>query len=172
MNNQDLATTLIKLGGVALIVYAVINMASYTPYIISNPYDFPASDAIIVYLTKGLLPILIGLYFIYFGGLIIRRHIPETKIETKNLESLEVAALSILGVYLFYHAISDITAHLAALYKINQMIKSGVPMDYEGQMNPETFAAIVATIIEMALSLWLILGSKGMVSLFNKFRSR
>ena len=172
MKNQDIATTITKLGGIALIIYAILNAASYTPYLVAKPEDIQTIDVITVYLSKVGLPILIGIYLIYFGRLLIRRHIPNTETESETLANFEKTALSVMGVYLLYYAISDKTAHIVYLYKINLMIKNGAPIGLDETMSADTFSAIIATIVEIIFSLWLILGSGGMVNLFNRLRSR
>lgn len=172
MNNQDLATTLTKLGGVALIVYSLINAASYLPYLLGGTEEVPASTVISVYFAKVALPALIGLLFIYFGGLLVGRKMPATKVAPEKLESLEKTALSVMGVYLFYYAATDMVVHLSYLYQVNRMIKSGVQTSFEEEMDADLFAAMVATGFEIVFALWLILGSAGLVNMFNRFRDR
>ena len=172
MNNQDLATTITKLGGVALIIISILNAASYIPYLVIRPEALWTTNFISAYLSKIILPALIGLGLIYFGGTLIRRHIPDTQVMQENLAALEKTALSVMGVLLLYYALGDMIVHLTQLYKANAMIKSGVPIHIEDQMGADTFSVIVATVFEIAFSLWLILGSGGMVNLFNRFRGR
>jgi hypothetical protein len=172
MNNKDFATTVMKLGGVALIVYAIMTAASYTPYLVASPDRFMASELFVVYGAQVLLPLFLGLILIYFGGTMIKRHVPDTHVHPENLESLEKVALSIMGVFLFYFAASDMISHLSFLFKVNRMIRLGEPTSFEAQMDADTFAAIVATLFEICFALWLVFGSAGLVNFFNRFRAR
>lgn len=172
MNNRDLATTLTKLGGVALIIYAVLNAASYLPYLLGGTEEVPASTVVSVYVAKVALPALMGLLLIYFGGLLVGRHIPTTEVVPEKLDSLEKTALSVMGVFLFYYAATDMVVHLSYLYQLNRMIKSGVQTSLEEEMDADLFAAMVATGFEIIFALWLILGSAGLVNMFNRVRGR
>ncbi len=172
MSNRDFATVLIKLGGVALVIYAILNAVSSLPYFFTQPEGTASDILIATYLSKAIIPLILGLLLIKFGGVLVGRYMPDTQVSLENLESLEKTVLSVMGVFLLYLAASDLVYYFSYFFKYNRMIKDGMPMDSGAFADPEWFAGIVTTVFQTLLSLWLILGSAGLVNIFNRFRGR
>lgn len=157
----------LKLFGVVLIVYGAVTLASYLPSLISLR-DGDTYVQVLPYAVPMLAPFIFGSLLWLFPATIANTIVPlpssqKTPAKTDWAADLERVGVSLLGLYLFYQAVSDILYHIIA-YRAKAAALGGT-------RGPDDFPALVATtIVEFVLALFLMLRSKGIVNLLRKAR--
>lgn len=170
MDYRSLTTLLVKITGAWLIVYVVMSFNAVLPYM-TNDLDLPWWEYLLLVLLSVIVPLLIGLMILLYPTSITNRIISEEKdIESQSgaLLGLEQVAVSVLGVYLFLQALSDIAFHITYIVYAEQLGEIGM---FSGTvMTVDRVAGIVTTGFELLLAIWLIVGSKGIVKLISRIR--
>lgn len=173
MNSKELTFLLIKVAGAALIVFSIIKLSQTVPYFFSEKYTL--SEITILAVSNSIIPVVFGLLLMFFPSTISSKVIGKqdnTALNNEYMFELEQIALSVLGVYLLFITISDITAHAVYIIEANKMIASGKLPGTTAVLGPERYGLLFATGIEFIMSIWLIFGSKGMVKLIRNIRGR
>ena len=169
---ETLPRIAIRLGGLALIVYAVINVAQYAPYLVGDNASYKPYDVVAIYLGYVFLPVIFGFVFVRFGGLIAGKLIPPNENAALESTDIETAGVTVLGVFLLYRALSDSALHIGIIYQANQLAGMSRASSNVALVTPDQYGAIVATAVEFAFSLLLVFRAKGLVNLFRAFRNR
>ncbi len=172
---QRLAYVLVKIGGFALIIYGLLSTGEYGPQLLAQPENFTAGVVVSIFIGYVFLPIVIGMCLIQFGGIVARYLVPSLEpLENTNTSSaLETAGIAILGVFLFYQALSDAVYLIASIYQNIRLIPTDViNKPIVELIAPQQYGNMMATIAEILFALWMIMGANGMVRLFNRFRER
>lgn len=166
MDYNSAVRLVLKLFGVVLIVYGAVTLASYLPSLLPLR-DGDSYSQILPYAVPMLAPFIFGSLLWLFPATIANTVVP---LEPSNkalrgewAEQLERIGVSLLGLYLFYSAVSDILYHVIA-YRAKAAALGST-------RGPDDFAALItATIIEFLLALVLMLRSKGIATLLRKAR--
>lgn len=165
MDYKNLTSLLIRLAGFFILVNAITNMPAYFTYALSAKDDNAPLWVIIFGAVLPIaIPTLVGLALIYFPRTISNKLVYDTD-DVKTLvdaaPQLESIAISILGVYLLFRAVSDAVYHLSRLFIYYKVISSDISYRGIPSVLPQDFGYLIATGIEFLLAFWLILGSKG-----------
>ena len=173
MSYKELTALLIKVGGLVIVVVMISLLPSYVSAGIgaleTSWFAFFA-----VAILPLLFPLTVGILMLVFPGTISNRIIPGGKLsELPNiyLPQLERLAMTLLGVYLLFRAISDFVFQLSKLLWVRHLISIGeVPtLSY---LPPDTVGYLIATVVEGAVAIWLTVGSAGILAFVRKVRDR
>jgi len=82
-----------------------------------------------------------------------------------DLNSLQITAITVLGIYILSWAIPDLVNNIIALSNLNKY----TPSDEVGIAF--TWNALLTTIVEIAIGLYCALSSKGIMIFINKLRA-
>lgn len=167
-----LPKTLLRIGGIALLVYALIKTGFYVPALIGHWSDYESLQILAITLSHIAIPGSLGLIFVKYGGAIALMLVPVQKEPPQPSVDLEASGVTLLGVYLLYRAIADSVYHIGTLYQASQIAKLQGARTDVAYLTPEQYGEIAATAVEFAMGIWLIFGSKGLVNLFRAFRNR
>lgn len=165
MDYREISKLFIKLTGLLIIAYSVV----YLPYEIRSVLDpRPESVSIVQYIgvkiVPYLLPVILGGLLWFFPGTLTNTFVKgESQANGKGetLEKLEIVAVSVLGLYLLFKAISDLTYHIS-LISITGGLRPSTPVDQ--------VALVISTILEFILAAILLLKAKGIVYLLTRLR--
>ena len=169
MDYRNLTNLLIKITGVALIAYSIIEIPAYISYYISSQVD-SFWGFIGISLVPMFVPILVGIVFLFFPATVTNKLISgddETNTASIDILAAERIAFSTLGLYLLFRVISDLIFHGTSIYLA---LKAGTIARYNtGYQDP--YALVVATLAELIFALWLLFGSAGLVRFVSKIRT-
>lgn len=171
MNTKELSTLLIKIAGIVIIIFTVTGIpgyvASYAAFMDKSTVSYFAYVII-----PNVLPLIVGIWMFLTPQKLTEKIIEikqtdEQYKKTTNLAEIERIAITVLGIYLLFLAISDMVYNFYEWYHFKEKYK---PLS--GKITYiELYARITATFAELILGLWLTLGTKGIIKLLNKFRT-
>jgi len=92
---------------------------------------------------------------------VMREPSPEVAIGSPTALSL---GLTLIGVWFFANALVDSSYWLTLLVRSKQI--GNTPIEW----TPEQIASMIATVVELTISFWLLFGSSGITQLIYKFR--
>jgi hypothetical protein len=172
MDYRDISILLVKIAGIWLIAYAVTRVPGAASFFDSS-YGLPWWEQGIAILLPVAFPALIGLVFFLFPATLTNKIMRGERLSEASpavLFDIERIALSVLGVYLLFHALSGAVFISAYFIRVEQLTKTGMLVGQSHLLGPDKYGEIVSVVVEIAVSLWLIFGAKGLVSVFRKFR--
>lgn len=164
MNYKDLTALLIKIGGLII----VVSMISFLPSYVSagiGALETSWFAFFAVAILPLLFPLLAGILMLVFPGTIGNRIIPAEKLSelpTTYLPQLERLAMTLLGVYLLFRAISDLVLNLSKLFWVRHLMSIG-ELSAPSYLLPDTVGYLAATVVEGAIAIWLTIGSSGIL---------
>lgn len=171
MDYKDLTALLVKIGGVGLLVYGVLQIPSLVS-LLHFGSETPFKNFFVFGVIPLIFPFLIGFWFLLMPSAVTNKLVKGDKLSASPpgfFFDLERVALSVLGVFLLFNALSDIAYHSAFILKGKELMIEGL---FPGEkLRLERYAALVATVFELALALWLIFGAKGLLNILNRIRS-
>lgn len=163
MNAQNTSNLFLKISGIIILIYTIINIPTYINYYISYA-DRSFSIFIISVVIPNILPLIIGI-FLYNAPQKVTNKIVLNENEVTDGEdgqmhmALEQIALSVLGFYFLFSSVSDIFFHLANFLQG----KANFSKNFRGEIsyliflkNPTT----ISTMVEFVFSLWVIFKAK------------
>lgn len=168
MDYKDLTTLIIKVFGAFLVVHILSLVPTYTTDAIM------AFDGWFTILHRIVLPLFFplaaGLLMLFFPATLTNRLIRGEKLSDLStyLPQLERIALATLGFFLLFSTVSDLGYHVSRLVWAREVTTTsyrnfpGVPADIYG--------AIVGSSIGLLISIWFILGSRGILRVASKLR--
>ena len=150
MAEKNYVTVFIRLVGIFMVVSVVVSVPDYiVDYLSSN--NFKIFDLLRVIAIGNFIPFLVGLLLWFFpsmlSGNLVKEEIPF--IEASLLNGLEIIFIKLIGVFFFFHSISDIVFHISNFY----MLKGSIP---DMPVSGYNLALVTATIAELCLSILLI----------------
>lgn len=171
MNYKDLTALLIKIGGLIIVVAMVGLLPSYVSAGIGA-----LETSWFAFFTVAILPLLFpslaGVLMLVFPGTIGNRIIPAEKLSelpSTYLTQLEQLAMTLLGVYLLFRAISDLVLNLSKLLWVRHLMTIG-ELRVSNYLFPDTVGYLAATVVEGAIAVWLIFGSSRILAFVHKLR--
>lgn len=170
MDSHDVLRTAIKIGGLALLIYSVIQAASSLPVFLNQVngtgLDFPVASIIATFVTPMMFGLLLWLFPAPIAKTIMKKDLPITS-EEKFLLGVEKIAIRVLGLYLLYHGITDFVSHYASYHQATEMF--GKNVNFSGK---ERFTiGFIVTAVETVLALLLMLNAAGITNLLRKARN-
>lgn len=170
MNSHDVLRTAIKIGGLALFIYSVIQATSSLPLFLNQlkntGFDFPVASMIATFVVPMIFGLLLWLFPAPIANTIIKKDLP-IKSEEKFLLGAEKIAIRVLALYLLYHGITDFVSHYASYHQATEMF--GKNVNFSGK---ERFTiGFIVTGVEILLALLLLLGAAGITNLLRKARN-
>jgi hypothetical protein len=162
--------TAIKIGGLALLIYSVIQATSSLPLFLEQMknagFDFPVASIIATFVVPIIFGLLLWLFPAPIANTIIKNDLL-TKSDEKFLVGVEKVAIRVLGLYLIYHGITDFVSHYASYHQATEMF--GKNVNFSGKER-YTIGFVVAG-VKIFLALLLMLGAAGITNMLRKARS-
>lgn len=160
MDYQRLTSLLIKLVGLFTLVNGLIAAPTY---IFNSISAGQADSPLWVVSLASVLPIgltlLLGLGLLYFPQTISNRLVydgGELSSIHEAATTIKAIAISILGLYLLVHAVSDAVYHVARLFLYQRMIHADPVYRGMPAVLPKDFGYLAATAAEFLMALWLL----------------
>lgn len=170
INYNDLTRLLIKISGAVIIIFVLISIPGYVAFYFSLRLE---DDSFWLFFIYSIIPVIIpiggGLLMLYFPGMIANKLINGSQSEViaeHDIEPIQSIAFGVLGLYLLFRVISDLTYNFSYLY-LNQKAYG-----LSNISDIDTYARIIATAFELLFALYLLFGAKGLSKMINKFRDR
>lgn len=177
MTKREIASLVIKLMG----VFILLKTISYVPMVISMMFSGMRSESLLIAGVMVILSIVMiaislawSLLIIFFSDKFAARIIKENAtIEalstTINRDDVMMIAISCIGLYFITAAMPVVIRGL--LYNAAFMrIRSGSPfVGPSGLLN--LLRELIVPAVQIAIGLWLFIGSKGIVKFWKKIRS-
>lgn len=171
MDYKDLTALLAKLTGAILLFWYISWLPTFVPAALEAPSFW---WAIFVSIVPSVVPLLLAFVLFTFPATVTNKFIDGSKISTSNsfLVALEILALRLIGVFYVFNSIVDLAGHFSKVL-ITPVIyeKMGVPAPYTA-WTPDLAAWVIATLVELGLAIWLVLGAQGIAKAIQRLRSR
>ncbi len=124
-------------------------------------------DRVIWLLAESALPLAVAILLWLFPLTVARKLLPvmrtdRTPISSEGTPLIEIGC-TLLGLWLLAAAISDAvywSAYLFLAFRLGDV----------HAISPESKGAIIATVVELAVALWLLLGYNGILGAIRRFR--
>jgi len=165
---NNLVRLLVKLSGVALVVYGGVTLSSYLPSLMQAKTwaEWPAS-MMFANIFAIVMPILFGVFLWFFpapvANTIVRSDIATKKPASSLGYEFERIGVALLGLFFLYHAVTDMI-YQVLLYRAKIVLLGSV-------REPDNFSAyLTVATIKIVLALLLLLQSNGVVALLRKVR--
>ncbi len=174
MTKKEIVSLSLKLAG----IYCLIMSISYLSFVIMSARSALRKDflymlisitpfvLLLLSITPFVLLLLFGVYLIFSSKLpskMASSIIQEEKTTSFTFQDIQVLAFSIIGVWLISSAIPTFIQailHITVLYLSSQQ---SVPV--------YSISQIVASVLKLALGIYLFSGSKGLAKLWQKLQS-
>jgi len=152
-------------------VYLLANwLGVFGSSVVSLFYLPPNTTGILNGVVGMALPVVIGALLWIFSAKLagfmvkpLEGQEPEMMAAAFDLDTVQVLAFTITGVFLLVNTIPSLVSALT-VYAV-------LPEPSMGQIWLETLRRLVDSVIRVILGLWLVLGSKGLVALIKKIRT-
>jgi hypothetical protein len=120
------------------------------------------------FLAETLLPLIVALPLWFFPLTVAHKLLPVMRGDKKAISSettplIEVGC-TLLGLWLLAAAISDVVYWSLFLFIVSHQ-------SHDYTLSAENIGAIITTIIEFAVALWLLLGYRGILETIRRFRT-
>jgi len=159
---------IIKLSGILILIYSIINIPTYINWYLS--YTVKSANIFVFSLILPIfIPIIIGilLFFRYekVTNLIIFQ---ENKTNDLFFYNIEKILITILGIYLFYSGVSDLSMNISSFLQGS--------MHEDNIYNKSLISAfvkspsVITTIIEIIFSILLIIKTERIMNFIEKIR--
>ena len=165
MRKEQVVGLALRLFAIFLFIQALRQAAGLIPFLTDST---PVRIGIGVVLVSTLVPVAIAAFLWLLPLTIATKLIPgvSAKEPRSTLTATEIASVAfpILGLWVLTSAIPD-TFHWTMFIYIVKSSDVGRP-----ELSPENIGNIVATVVELLIGFWLLLGSKGMFGLLKRLR--
>ena len=164
MSREDIVAVASRLFAVFVFVFTLRTVAGAVHVVTAG--ENMVSLATLVVIVLALLSITALLWF--FPLTIARKLLPVMK-EPRSEHALDAStslsiALTAIGIWFLANAIVDATYWLILYSRVHNSDVTGF------EWTPDQLANMAATIIELAISLWLIFGSTGIKHMINRIK--
>ena len=167
MTHDELTRLLVKIAGAYVLVWAITEIPAFISYyFMLNLAEESALSFLGVSVIPFILVVMLGIALIYFPGMISSALIKgerDNKSED-NIKTLQLVAFRVLGLYLLFRAVSDLTYHVSSLL-LNKK-------EHNIFNTPDLtlYSNIFATSAEFIFAAILIMGAKNIIQLLEKMR--
>ena len=165
---HDGVKLVLKLSGVGFIVFGVVSLSTFLPFLSESLKNSDSRVSVVAYVAQMFVPLLFGVFLWLFPARITDTIVkPDSPAENTDalLTGLERIGITLMGLYLLYRGISDLTYQIINYYNL----KSLTPGAF---ISPryDIVATFVATGIELVVALVFIFGAKGILRIIRRFR--
>jgi len=166
MSREDILTVALRLFAIYLVIGALqlVGQASATDI------NLPTSSLIAAITLSIIFPLLIAALLWLLPLHIAAILLPgvnerSTALSTNTVPALEIGCI-LIGLWLLASSLSDTTYWIATLIAAlnNEWGLQVIPM--------QDLASMAATLVQLALSAWLLLGYRGILKVIRRLRSR
>ena len=164
MKLEHIVALAVRLFAIALALYAIRDGVSFFTFFLEQ-----GRESVSYYYASGML-LLVVLAIILWKfpltvarGLVKFREPGETELSSASDNKIQVIGFSILGLFLLFHVVSDIT-YWSVVWLVSQRSTS-VP-----ELSLDQIAQMVATAIELVFVLFLLFGARGISRYLHKWR--
>ena len=155
----------VRLFAIFLALETLRYASSLLPYAAAPP---PNNISFVFIGTLALFPILAAVLLWFFPLSVAAKLIPDIKSQGQHgplgAGGIEVVAFSVLGLWVLTTAIRDIFYWVTFVYQVKN---SGLG---NADLSPDNVGNIVATVVELVIGFWLLLGSKGLLGVIRRAR--
>ena len=165
MKLEEIVALAVRLFAIVLGLYALRSSVSFVPY-----FQAKGLESASYYYAAGIAILFLAALFLWkfpftvSRGLLSFKETGVVEVKSATAKQLEVAGYTILGLYLAFSVISDLS-YWAVIWLASQR-NPDVPME----LSLEQVAGMVSTGIEFIFVLFLLLGTKRMRDLLHRFR--
>jgi len=164
MTKKEIVSLSLKLAG----IYCLILSISYFGFAIMNAVSAWRQGFLymLISITPSVLLLLFGAYLIFSNKLpsiMASSMIQEEKTTSFTFQDIQVLAFSIIGVWLLSSAIPNFIQAILQITVLYSGSQQSVPVYFISQ--------IVASVLKLALGIYLFSGSKGLAKLWQKLQS-
>ena len=164
MTKKEIVSLSLKLAG----IYCLIMSISYLSFAIMNVVSawMKGSLYMLISIIPSVLLLLFGAYLIFSSKLpskMASSMIEEEKTTSFTFQDIQVLAFSIIGVWLLSIAIPTFIQAILQITVLYSGSQRSVPV--------YSISQIVASVLKLALGIYLFSGSKGLAKLWQKFQS-
>lgn len=164
INYGSTVRILLKLFGVGLVVYSAVTFSTYIPAIVDNsaPLDW---GMVLAHASPTIITCFIGIFLWLFPTMVVNT-IVLPSLDLKNIggewdTKAERIGVTILGLFLLFRALSDLVFNVASYIIDAPAVK--IQMNFQ--------VAMITTIVEFILAVFLMLGSTGITNTIRKLRA-
>ena len=165
MKPEQILAVAVRLFAIALGIYLLHMLKGYPALIAGKQFDFAALTYLVTMICLGIVAILLWKFPVVvakgIGGFTLQN---QKEVTTLKYEELLQIGLIVLGMYLLFNVISDLSYWLLVGLLITRDHESNVVL-LAGDK-----ASIVATFIELAFVMVLLLGNKNLAKIFRRLR--
>jgi len=169
MNSHEIFRIAVKIVGLVLLIYAVIDGIIYFPVIIKLFNSVEGEVQALSYFASFFAQIVIGLLLWLFpapvASTIIKNDLTVTS-QDKLLPGIEKVGIRLLGIYLLYQGITGLISNYASYSQAIEMF--GENIKFGG--NEKYRFNFIGMWVEIFLSILLILGASGIANVIRKIR--
>ncbi len=118
------------------------------------------------------IPLLLGLALIYFPGTVsttVLRIEPAAE-ESKERPLLERVAIAALGLWFAVQALLDGVHVFSRWHLYRRFVEDQYPGATGPVIGPQEFAGLITAVLQFAIGLWLLLGSRGLANALSRLR--
>lgn len=170
MKIYELTAIAARIFAICLFLYALRTFASLAGSIgEATPESFTVS--LFYFIGAVFIPLIIAVLIWKFPLTLARAFLPEIKAQEmaiKDNGGFLPAALVLLGVYVLSYAIPDLLYNITNFYMIARVRETGAELP-----NPAVLVSnFAATLLEIVIGFWLILGNAGIMNMIARIRDR
>jgi len=177
MEHRALAALVIRLVGFWELVVAANALPNAIGPFFNPQYVQQASLFVLIgsAMFAVVLPLAVGVLLIYFPRTIASGAVRVEGVEPNGDEAsqLERVGVCLMGLWLVIDAAMDAVYNASRWHLYNRVIERQYGAGAEGPpIGPTEFAGLVTAVIQLLLGLWLLIGTQGLVNLFQRLRGR
>lgn len=165
MRKEQVVGLALRLFAIFLFIQALRQAAALIPYLADSATARVSLSLVVV---STLVPVAIAVFLWLLPLTIATKLIPgvNAKEPRSTLTATEIASVAfpVLGLWVLTSAVPD-TFYWAMFIYIVKSSDVGRP-----ELSPENIGNIVATVVELLIGFWLLLGSKGVFGLLKRLR--
>ena len=169
MYSNEIIRTIVKLTGLVIFLYTVVQAASYLPYLAGQYRDENFNYLVLSLAGTILIPLLFSLLLWLFPARVTNTIVMNESRDSDKSElllDLEKIGIRVMGIYLLYHGISDLVANFTSYRYALSMFEGTIGSPDMSKY----YVSFIATAVELFMSLFLILGTKGISNAIRKIR--
>ena len=168
MTNRNLLVLALRMASIFLGLSVLENFPQqYALYLTSNSEYSSDLFSFVRHIAPYLVSTLLSVLLWFFPNMIISAVVPDSAIkkdEPEYFNNLNLVLVPCLGIYMIAYGIVD----LAYFYVLKQEMASR----FQENLQPENYAGLIATIIQIAIGVVLILGNKGLDILITRIHNK
>lgn len=176
MEHRALAALIIRITGMLVIFWAISDAGkAFAPMFHQDSVQRVGIGLLLLSIFVSLvIPILLGLWLVYFPGTITTKILRIPGIESpqhSDLPSYERVAFAAIGLWWTLDAILD-GLYVYARSRIYLRIIEDYPVYAKAPaITPDDFASYIVSGLQFLVGLWLLLGNRGLASILSRIRS-